>query len=162
WCGDCPLRPACTTAPAGRVITIHPHEARLQQAKTAQRDPDWQQAYRATRPIVERKSAHFTRRPWGGRKARTRGQARIRTDVIARAGAINLARLARSGLYPNPGAWAIACTRPPRPGQTSPTRPPGPLASTAQPVTTRPPPRHRRPDRHHSAADDRSDVSEHP
>jgi len=108
WCGDCPLRPACTTAPAGRVITIHPHEARLQQAKTAQRDPDWQQAYRATRPIVERKIAHFTRRPWGGRKARTRGQARILTDVIARAGAINLARLASLGLHHQPGGWAIA------------------------------------------------------
>ncbi len=36
WCGDCPLRAACTTARSGRVITIHPHEARLQQAKAAQ------------------------------------------------------------------------------------------------------------------------------
>src|SRR5664279_738819 len=32
WCADCPVRAACTTARAGRVITIHPHEARLQQA----------------------------------------------------------------------------------------------------------------------------------
>ena len=52
------------------MITIHPHEARLQQAKTAQRDPDWQQTYRNTRPTVERKIAHFTRRAWGGRRAR--------------------------------------------------------------------------------------------
>jgi hypothetical protein len=46
------------------VITIHPHEARLQQAKTAQREAGWQQSYRATRPKVERKIAHFTRQAW--------------------------------------------------------------------------------------------------
>jgi hypothetical protein len=108
WCGDCPLRAACTTARSGRTITIHPHEARLQQAKTAQQNPDWQQTYRATRPTVERKIAHFTRRAWGGRKARTRGQARILTDIIARAGAINLARLAGLGLHYQPGGWVIA------------------------------------------------------
>lgn len=108
WCGDCPLRAACTTARAGRVITIHPHEDRLQQAKARQRDPDWQQTYRTTRPTVERKIAHFTRRAWGGRRARTRGRARILTDVIARAGAINLARLARLGLRHQPDGWAIA------------------------------------------------------
>jgi Transposase DDE domain len=48
WCAGCPLRTACTTSRSGRVITIHPHEAHLQQAKTAQRDPAWQQAYRRT------------------------------------------------------------------------------------------------------------------
>jgi len=108
WCGDCPLRAACTTARAGRVVTIHPHEARLQQAKTAQQDPGWRQTYRSTRPTVERKIAHFTRRAWGGRKARTRGRARILTDVITRAGAINLDRLAGLGLQHQPGGWAIA------------------------------------------------------
>ena len=108
WCADCPLRAACTTARSGRVITIHPHEARLQQAKTAQRDPDWQQTYRSTRPTVERKIAHFTRRAWGGRRARCRGRARILTDVITRAGAVNLASLAVRGLHFTPGGWAIA------------------------------------------------------
>ena len=108
WCAECPLRAACTTARSGRVITIHPHEARLQQAKTAQRDPDWQQTYRATRPTVERKIAHFTRRAWGGRRARCRGRARILTDVLTRAGAINLANLAARGLRLSPTGWAIA------------------------------------------------------
>ena len=50
----------------------------------------------------------FTRRPWGGRKARTRGKPRILTDVLARAGAINLARLAGLGLHYQPSGWAIA------------------------------------------------------
>jgi hypothetical protein len=90
------------------VITIHPHEARLQQAKTAQQDPGWQQTYRSTRPTVERKIAHFTRRAWGGRRARCRGRARILTDVLTRAGAVNLASLAVRGLHFTPGGWAIA------------------------------------------------------
>jgi hypothetical protein len=107
-CRDCPLRAACTTARRGRVISIHPDEAVLQQAKARQRDPDWQQAYRTHRPVVERKISHFTRRPWGGRKARCRGQARILTDILTRAGVINLARLATLGLQHGPGGWAIA------------------------------------------------------
>ena len=61
-------------SPRGRVISIHPHEAALQHAKARQRDPAWQQDYRAHRPVVERKISHFTRRPWGGRKARCRGK----------------------------------------------------------------------------------------
>ena len=60
--------------------------------------------YRTHRPIVERKISHFTRRPWGGRKARCRGQARILTDVLTRAGVINLARLATLGLNTGPAA----------------------------------------------------------
>jgi hypothetical protein len=107
-CPGCPLQAACTKARGGRVITIHPHETDLQHAKTRQRDPAWQSDYRAHRPIVERKIAHFTRRPWGGRKARCRGQARILTDVLTRAGAINLARLAALGLHHGDNGWAIA------------------------------------------------------
>jgi hypothetical protein len=107
-CGSCPLRAQCTKARRGRVITIHAHEAALQHAKARQRDPDWQADYRTYRPVVERKISHFTRRPWGGRKARCRGQKRILTDILARAGAINLARLATLGLHSDAGGWAIA------------------------------------------------------
>lgn len=108
FCRACPLRVECTKARHGRVITIHAHEAALQHAKARQRDPDWQADYRTYRPVVERKISHFTRRPWGGRKARCRGQKRILTDILARAAAINLARLATLGLHPDPGGWAIA------------------------------------------------------
>jgi Transposase DDE domain/Transposase domain (DUF772) len=107
-CQPCPLRAACTTARRGRVISIHPHEAALQHAKTRQQDPVWQQDYRAHRPIVERKISHFTRRPWGARKARCRGQKRILTDILTRASAVNLARLATLGLHYGTGGWAIA------------------------------------------------------
>jgi hypothetical protein len=82
----------------------------LQQARAAQRDPAWQQRYRADRPIVERKVSHFTRRAWGGRKARTRGLARITTDLLARAGALNWARLAALGLRYDRDGWALPAT----------------------------------------------------
>jgi len=57
---------------------------------------------------VERTISHFTRRPWGGRKARCRGKKRILTDLLTRAGALNLARLAILGLHQGPDGWAIA------------------------------------------------------
>ena len=107
-CKSCPLRAQCTKDRRGRVISIHPQEAALQRAKARQQDPVWQQDYRANRPIVERKISHFTRRPWGGRKARCRGKERILTDILTRASALNLARLATLGLHHRPDGWAIA------------------------------------------------------
>jgi IS5 family transposase len=107
WCADCPLRPACTASRRGRTISIHPREDVLQNARQQQRDPAWQQRYRTERPIVERKISHFTRRPWGGRKARTRGLARITTDLYARAAAINWARLAVLGARHDTAGWIL-------------------------------------------------------
>lgn len=107
-CQSCPLRAQCTKSRRGRVISIHPQEAALQHAKARQQDPGWQQDYRTYRPVVERKISHFTHRPWGGRKARCRGHKRILTDILARAGAINLARLATLGLHHGATGWAMA------------------------------------------------------
>ena len=73
-CAHCPLRDQCTPSRRGRTISIHPQEPLLQQARAEQKTPEWQSAYRADRPVVERKISHFVRRPWGGRKARTRGR----------------------------------------------------------------------------------------
>jgi hypothetical protein len=110
WCATCPLRAVCTASRRGRTITIHPQEAVLQRARATQRDPAWQQRYRTDRPTVERKISHFTRRAWGGRNARTRGLARITTDLAARAGALNWARLAVLGLDHDPAGWALRAT----------------------------------------------------
>lgn len=107
-CATCPLRADCTDSPRGRTITVHPHETVLQRARAEQREPEWAARYRADRPIVERKIAHLVRRAWGGRKARTRGRARVATDVDTRAGAVNLARLATLGLAFVDGNWALA------------------------------------------------------
>ena len=55
---------------------------------------------------MERKISHLTSRAWGGRKARCRGKARILTDALARAAAVNLARLAAIGLHNALTGWA--------------------------------------------------------
>jgi hypothetical protein len=107
-CGTCPLRSACTKSRAGRSITINEHEAILQRARAEQADPEWIAAYRANRPLVERKIAHLVRRGWGGRRGRTRGLRRITTDLDTRASAVNWARLATLGLGFGPHGWTLA------------------------------------------------------
>jgi hypothetical protein len=104
-CTDCPLRPQCTTAAAGRTITIGRHEQRLQAARARQQDPAWQADYRATRPKVERKLAHLLRRRHGGRRVRMRGLRRVDQDWKLLAGAVNLARLATLGVRWTPTGW---------------------------------------------------------
>jgi hypothetical protein len=47
---------------------------------------------------------------WGGRRARTRGKERNRTDLDTRAGALNWARLAAVGLGRDSLEWIIAGT----------------------------------------------------
>jgi hypothetical protein len=104
-CRRCPLRARCTTATNGRTIAIGRNERRTQQAKTVQATAEWQAAYRATRPKVERKIGHLTRRAHGARKARCRGLARVFTDFVTRAAAINLARLATLGIEHDTTRW---------------------------------------------------------
>ena len=107
-CTGCPLRERCTTSASGRSVSIHAKEEVLQRHKAAQADPAWQDAYRSTRPKVERKIAHFVRVAWGGRKARARGKERIATDVDTRAAALNWARMATLGIGMADGRWAVA------------------------------------------------------
>jgi len=106
-CATCPLAAQCTTAKAGRTITIGHHETRLAAARHEQTDPAWKADYRATRPKVERKIAHLMRRRHGGRRARMRGQLRVGADFNLLAAAVNLARLAALGLTHTPHrGWA--------------------------------------------------------
>lgn len=104
-CAHCPLRDQCTPSRRGRTISIHPQEAFLQTARAEQKTDDWQAAYRADRPTVERKIAHFVRR---GRRARTRGKQRVATDLHLRAAALNWARLAVLGLHHDQGGWVLS------------------------------------------------------
>lgn len=107
-CAGCPLAAQCTTSASGRTIKIGPHEDVLTRARTRQADPAWIADYRATRPKVERKLAHLTRRRHGGRRARVRGQQKVDADFRLLAGAVNLARLAILGLTWTPTGWAVA------------------------------------------------------
>jgi IS5 family transposase len=107
-CAGCPLAARCTTATDGRSIRVGPHEQHLTRARERQADPEWKADYTATRPNVERKIAHLTRRKHGGRRARVRGQTKVDADFTLLAGAVNLARLAVLGLTHNSAAWTAA------------------------------------------------------
>jgi IS5 family transposase len=105
-CANCPLRDQCTKAAAGRSITVGSREDVLARARTRQRDPQWRGDYRATRPKVERKLSHLTRRKHGGRRARVRGKTKVNADFKLLAAAANLARLAVLGLRSTGVGWA--------------------------------------------------------
>jgi hypothetical protein len=106
-CAGCPLRAQCTTAAAGRSITIGVHEDTLARARARQADPAWVADYRATRPKVERKIGHLMRRKHGGRRARVRGTDKITADFQMLATAINLARLATLRVCFTATGWAV-------------------------------------------------------
>jgi hypothetical protein len=108
-CASCPLRGQCTSAAAGRTITITAYEHQLAAARARQADPDRAADYRATRPKVERKLAHLVRRRHGGRRVRVRGLARVAADFNLLAAAVNLARLGVLGLHwTGSDGWAAA------------------------------------------------------
>jgi hypothetical protein len=101
-CADCRLRDGCTTAKAGRTVSISPYEVRLAAGRARQAD------YRATRPKVERKIGHLMRRRHGGRRARVRGRVKVAADFSLLAAAVNLARLGRLGVVCRAGTWTTA------------------------------------------------------
>jgi IS5 family transposase len=108
-CASCPLRGRCTSAKAGRTVTITAYEAELAAARARQADPDRAADYRATRPKVERKLAHLVRRRHGGRRVRVRGLAKVAADFNLLAAAVNLARLGVLGLCWTPSdGWVAA------------------------------------------------------
>ena len=108
-CAGCPLREQCTTAAAGRTISVGVYEEQLAAARARQQHPDWVSDYRATRPKVERKIGHLMRRKHGGRRARVRGQVKAAADFALLAAAVNLARLAVLAVASVPGSgWATA------------------------------------------------------
>jgi len=108
-CAACPLRGQCTSAQAGRTVTITAYEHELAAARARQADPVRAADYRSTRPKVERKLAHLVRRRHGGRRVRVRGLARVAADFSLLAAAVNLARLGVLGLHWTPAdGWAAA------------------------------------------------------
>lgn len=107
-CSACSLRARCTSARAGRTITLGPHEAVLVEARRLQGEASWRADYRATRPKVERKVGHLMRRKHGGRRARVRGRSRVDADFRLLAAAINAARLAVLGLRWHAAGWSLS------------------------------------------------------
>ena len=106
-CRGCPLRQRCTTATAGRVLTIHPQHTLLAAARRAATGPAWQDEYRQWRPPVERAIAWLTAH--GNRRVPYRGVTKNNTWLHHRAAALNLRRLVNLGLTPtSDGNWALA------------------------------------------------------
>src|SRR5215467_304372 len=106
-CRGCPLRERCTTATAGRVLTVHPCRAQLAAARRAAADPAWQDEYRRWRPPVERAIAWLVAH--GNRRVPYRGVTKNNTWLHNRAAALNLRRLVNLGLTrTSDGTWALA------------------------------------------------------
>ena len=91
-CLACAVREACTTAPAGRSITIHPQEALLQELRATAQTAAGRTALRR-RTAVEHTLARLDRIQ--GRKARYKGTRKNTLDLRRCATVINLQRLAR-------------------------------------------------------------------
>ena len=103
-CRRCRLRQRGTTAAAGRADRHRPPRGPGYNKPRPTR-PDWQAAYWATGPKVERKIGHLTRRVDGGRKSPMSRCSPSLIDFITRAAAINLARLATVGLHHDTTGW---------------------------------------------------------
>lgn len=66
-CAACPLRALCTTSKTGRSVSVHPQEARLQEARAYQRTPEGRARLRE-RVVVEHRLARLS--PLGISQAR--------------------------------------------------------------------------------------------
>jgi len=107
WCQRCPLRRRCTTAKAGRVLQVHPHEDELRAARRRATTRSFQQSYRRWRPMVERSLAWLVAD--GCRRVPYRGIERNQLWWSVRVAAVNLRRLLVLGLARHDGAWVLAC-----------------------------------------------------
>lgn len=103
-CAGCPLRTRCTTSPRGRKLVLHEHDALQREHRQRAKDQDFQDQYRAHRPMVERSIAWLTR---GNRRVRHRGISRNNAWLQLRIAGLNLRRLLNLGLTTNEGSWAI-------------------------------------------------------
>ena len=105
-CATCPLRPQCTTAAAGRSVSVAVHEqiTRAHRARWAV-DVQMRANYKRHRPMVERSIAWLTLR---ARKLRYIGVAKNDAWLKLRATGINLRQLTSAGLSRNTTDWVIA------------------------------------------------------
>lgn len=93
-CGPCPLRTSCTPARA-RVVSLHPQEALLQEARASQSTPGGRAILRQ-RQAVEHRIARLVQ--LGARQARYFGSAKTLFQLFLVAAVANLTLVALSGL----------------------------------------------------------------
>lgn len=90
FCQGCPFRSQCTKSKQGRSVTVHRHEALLQQGRAEQKTDAFKAEYRR-RPIVERKIAELVHH--GMRQARYIGKPKVLLQLAWTAGLVNLKRI---------------------------------------------------------------------
>ena len=105
-CATCPLQSRCTTAAAGRSVSVAVHEqiTRAHRARWAA-DVQMRADYKRHRPMVERSIAWLTR---GARKLRYIGVTKNDAWLKLRAAGINLRQLTAAGLSRTTTGWVIA------------------------------------------------------
>lgn len=103
-CARCPVRSRCTTAKAGRTIVLHPHHNLLAAARAQAATDEFDDTYRAQRPLIERTIAWLVKD--NHRRLRHRGVDANRLAWSIRCAAVNLRRLGALGLTYN-GGWTI-------------------------------------------------------
>ena len=104
-CRGCPLREQCTTAAKGRTVNLSEFEQVRRDHRERAKRPEFQQVYRAKRPLVERSIAWLTR---GNRRLRYRGVIKNNAWLHHRLAGLNLRRLLAMGLTSTNGAWVVA------------------------------------------------------
>ena len=105
-CAACPFRDLCTTAAAGRSVTVNIHDKILRAHRARWiSDPQMRADYKKHRPMVERSIAWLTR---GARKLRYRGVTKNDAWLKLRVSGINLRQLCATGLTRTAGGWQIA------------------------------------------------------
>lgn len=102
-CATCPVRHLCTTAKAGRVISLHPQHDLLAAARAQAETDEFADVYRQLRPMIERTLAWLTRKH---RRLRYRGIEHNQLSWSHRCAAINLQRLLALGLT-HDNEWTI-------------------------------------------------------
>ena len=86
-CAACPLRPQCVKGKAGRLVTIHPQEALLQQARAYEATDEFREDV-IRRQVVEHRIARLTQ--LGIRKSRFFGRRKTKFQLLMAAAVANL------------------------------------------------------------------------
>jgi transposase len=95
-CAACPLQPQCVPkleGARGRTVVKNDYEAEYRAAREKARTPEYA-AVRRQHPRIERKLAELVRRH-GARRARYRGQWRVRLQALLTTMVVNVKRLTR-------------------------------------------------------------------
>jgi transposase/IS5 family transposase len=93
-CNGCPARAQCAPGKSGRTLNINPYHEILDRRRTEQETEDFQERMKR-RPAIEGTISELTRKH-GSRRARYRGQNKVRLQALFTGAAANLKRLARA------------------------------------------------------------------